>query len=376
MRRVARKLRESLAGAGPGGGQGEPSGRFIPILPLLGNNEGYPNYNLSLESFDGQLRDLYDIYREEGLDVPEEFMEAGRYSYVLEFAGSGGTESARGQPDLETPGDAPPGPKPPAMTEKTDTGSGGGPLKVRIVALNTLYYSVRYQRIEETGEDPLGQLEWLSEELGRAREEKTPVIVAAHLPPGVNGFTGAENLVDRFSRSLARVLGENTDVVAAAFYGHYHHEQMKLYDAMRWSSAPALVCPSISPNSYNNPGFLIAEFSWRPAAGGTVASQLRFEDYWHYSADLEESNMYGNVTFRLAYRFSDAYAPALRAPGGVTGLNVRSLLFRTVTDRGMMREYTNNAKSGHAADRRRNTCAIRSPNRRLYHECLEDFSWG
>jgi len=359
VREVVRKLRESII---PPPGQTGAQRRSIPILPLVGNNEGYPNYNLSLDPFDSRLQDLYDIYREEGLDVPEEFLEAGRYVYDLDVGE--GKEYAPLPENDEIPD---------SENHGTESFGQGRPPRIRIVALNTLYYSVRYSHLEEADDDPLNQLEWLSQVLDHARDERVPVLIAAHLPPGVNGFTGAENLADRFSRRLAEILGENSDVISAAFYGHYHHEQLKLYDAMRWNSVPAIVCPSISPNNYNNPGFLVAEFSWNPEASGTVASKLKLRDYYHYSADLEECNMHGNVTFVMTYKFSDAYAGALRDPSGVSGLNVRTLLFQTVTDKEVMREYTKNARSGYAADRGRNVCAIRSPNRRLYHECIEEF---
>ena len=171
--------------------------------------------------------------------------------------------------------------------------------KVRIIALNTNFFSTNYKNCGSPGPDPaVRQLKWLDAELLLARAEGKRVLLLFHIPPGIDVYDTEEYggacpslkvetfWKDEYAQKYLRIVAAHQRTIIGSFAGHTHQDEFRIAGG-RFIH----VTPSITPLFGNNPAFEIVDAGPRGDIAGYVA--------WHLP----------NVTAPWAreYSFNEAY---------------------------------------------------------------------
>jgi sphingomyelin phosphodiesterase acid-like 3 len=180
----------------------------------------------------------------------------------------------------------------------------------RLVVLNSVFFSVNYDdACGPSGATPaLDQFRWLEETIERAHAAKEVVWLLMHIPPGINSFNSAEDvlhggkastfwqpeLTGRFLQLLRRYPG----TIRAAFAGHTHMDDFRAISTGDGESLFCKIAPAISPIFGNNPGFQIFQYD---RSGGALRN---FQT--HSIADDRPAPPAGAVWSR-EYDFQEAY---------------------------------------------------------------------
>jgi sphingomyelin phosphodiesterase acid-like 3 len=155
------------------------------------------------------------------------------------------------------------------------------PIKnTRLLVLNDIFMSSNYATC--AGKPDPGaadaQLAWLRQQLVKARAGKQKIWVMSHIPPGVDLYSTASNLVDvcggkspvmfLSSEKLADLLAEYGDVVELAIFAHTHMDELRLLKPKTAATKGVAVklIPSISPIHGNHPSITLAQIDPSTAA--------------------------------------------------------------------------------------------------------------
>jgi len=171
---------------------------------------------------------------------------------------------------------------------------------VRIIALNTNFFSTKYQNPCGTpGPDPGTQeLVWFDDELRLARDLGKRVWLLFHIPPGMDVYDSvtyggscpslnAETFwKDEYLQKYLQITAAHRQIIAGSFAGHTHQDEFRIA-----TSDFIHITPSITPIFGNNPAFEIVDVR----RNGDIA------DYTAYHLP--------NVTLPWAreYSFDEAY---------------------------------------------------------------------
>jgi hypothetical protein len=208
-----------------------------------------------------------------------------------------------------------------------------GPAGAQILALDSVYWSAKYQNsCGVPGADPGAQeLAWLA-----ARTSSRPAPGACrwfltHIPPAIDQYSSlrAGRPVPFLQEGAAhRLLALTAAARPATFvFGHVHHASFEIVGPGDGSGVPGLVVPSISAVQGNDPAFVVADVS--PA--GIVS------DFTTYALPLAEPGK----AWTFEYDFDGAYgASAFTTPELV------SLQARLAGDPALWRRYASYYNSG------------------------------
>jgi sphingomyelin phosphodiesterase acid-like 3 len=229
--------------------------------------------------------------------------------------------------------------------------------RTRLIVLDDLFLSVKHSscaRQPDTAEGD-AQLEWLQEELARARSGREKVWIMAHIPPGVDAFSTLAHLTGPCGRpakmflasdKLATILADSSDVVTLAVFAHTHEDEIKLLeknpaDAVNTASAPSdpgesnhggvplKIVPSISPINGNLPSFTVAQVD------PTTATLL---DYQVIAGS-------GSVRWTQQYDYGREYGEDSFSPAAVKDLLTKFAADRDLKSRSV-RGYIRNFSPG------------------------------
>ncbi|CAJ1390800.1 unnamed protein product [Effrenium voratum] len=257
------------------------------IYPLMGNNDFFPNYNVSLEPNSAWQELVASIYEANGLlggPQLETFKRGGFYSAepvkglklialntvvwsqkVLDW------ESTQTKEVVDIP----------AVDEATWSGP-NAPIPVADISgwsWNTDVVSHKeLWPCEKRPRDPYGQLAWLEAELRAAREAKQRVVIAGHVPPG--NKVGDNNFCVQYLRDLTRLVRENADLIEVQIYGDHSNDEFR----MVWSDdkgeahavSSVLVSAGVTPRKHCNPSWRLFE----------VTEDHRVHDFTQYYLPL------------------------------------------------------------------------------------------
>ncbi len=210
--------------------------------------------------------------------------------------------------------------------------------QARLIVLQDLFQSAHYKTCSGTA-DPAPaktQIEWLAQQLSRARRAGEHVWVMAHIPPGVDAYAtfhhgnsvcaGASPALFLRSDAMAQTLEQYQDTIRLIVLAHTHNDEVRLLPASNGGAIPAKLVPSISPVHGNNPAFTVAQVDPRTAS---------MVDYSVYSA----SNQTGIATqWPLEYRYSAAYGLPDFSGASVSRL-VAGFAVNTTGDAAKVRDY-------------------------------------
>ncbi|RKR00357.1 metallophosphoesterase [Maricaulis maris] len=156
-------------------------------------------------------------------------------------------------------------------------GASAAPL--RILALNTNIYTADYSRCSDlvnaaaTGS---AQLDWLADQLDAATTANEPVLLAMHVPPGIDGHSGHSMWDDslayqgrdsaltgrRMQDVLLTYIGNHQPVITTVLAGHTHLNgirRLHTCEATPGVSELLVSVPGISTDHGNTPGMKIFE---------------------------------------------------------------------------------------------------------------------
>lgn len=232
--------------------------------------------------------------------------------------------------------------------------------RVRIVVLNSVYWSILYHRCNGAGSGVgAAQLKWLQAQI---QQRGGPAIVVMHIPPGVDGSSTL--LTHRFlvvpflqggaDAAFERIVSASRQSVPLAIAGHLHLNDFRLAGGM-----PMLIASSVSPVYHNNPSFIRA----------LVEGDGTLKDYRLYGYDIDRGAWSQILDFDRAYGTPAFDAPALSSLHGRLGddRNLREIWTTASSagssdsriDRGNWRAFwcaqtdEGSAYTGCAGDRRR-----------------------
>jgi len=153
---------------------------------------------------------------------------------------------------------------------------------LRVIALNTNMFTLKYdQNVATYQADANAQLEWLGAQLKQARSKREKVIIAMHVPPGVNGYGGGTmwnaglsytgqdpDLVPGWAQKtfLQLVAGYRAEIVGLLSSHTHVNEIRRLRDCSR--KLPRLgafteldvAIPSITTDHGNNPSIKLFSY--------------------------------------------------------------------------------------------------------------------
>jgi len=183
---------------------------------------------------------------------------------------------------------------------------------VRVIALNTNFFSTNYKNCGTPGPDPgLRQLAWLEDELRRARAERKRVWLLFHIPPGIDVYDTEEQggtcpsltpqtfWKDEYAKKYLEIAAAHRHTIIGTFAGHTHQDEFRVA-----AGNYIHVTPSLTPVFGNNPAFEIVDVGPRGNVAGYVA--------WHLP----------DVTLPWAreYSFDEAYAKSKYDTAALTAL--------------------------------------------------------
>lgn len=159
---------------------------------------------------------------------------------------------------------------------------------MRLLALNTVLFSYKVKG-DGSAQAAKQELDWLQAQLEQARENKQHVLIAMHIPEGIDIYASMRvkllrmielwqaPYTDRFEKELADFSPE----IAGVFAGHLHSNWFQVLRFNNMNEIPVLGTQSVSPVYGNQPGFKIYSYS-------NTTHQL--DDFTAYECDIPALN--------------------------------------------------------------------------------------
>lgn len=192
----------------------------------------------------------------------------------------------------------------------------------RLIMLNTVLFSAKAKPGEAAGLAQ-SELTWLHEQLLSAKEKNQHVMIAMHIPTGVDVYATLKYRMfrliqfwnDEYTDRFEAELKEFSPQLIAIFAGHLHSDWFQMLKIDNRNTIPVTGTPSISPIFGNNPGFKIYQYS--PADG-----KLRNFQTYYYPLNTKAG-------WGVEYSFDKIYQPNCRdcaLPDGMGHLKPANVL--------------------------------------------------
>ena len=172
----------------------------------------------------------------------------------------------------------------------------------RILVLNTVLFS-RHAVGHNVKQAANAQLIWLHTQLAQAAREHRSVILAFHIPMGIDVYATIKGMFGEivefwepeYTTAFHKELEEFPGTVKAILPGHIHMDSFQVLKLTDKSSVPVSFTPAISPIYGNNPGFKV--FSYDP-----VTLNVRNYETYYFPLDVGTPK-----TWQKEYKFSQVY---------------------------------------------------------------------
>ncbi|OGT44668.1 MAG: hypothetical protein A3F42_01645 [Gammaproteobacteria bacterium RIFCSPHIGHO2_12_FULL_37_34] len=139
---------------------------------------------------------------------------------------------------------------------------------LRLIVLNTVLFSDKAVG-RRTNQAAWKELDWFHDQLALAQAKQQKVMIAMHIPPGIDIYASLEfrlfrlldlwklNYTKRFEAELRQFAPE----ILGVFAGHLHTDWFQILTLSHVHRIPITGTPSISPIYGNNPGFKLYTYS-------------------------------------------------------------------------------------------------------------------
>jgi sphingomyelin phosphodiesterase acid-like 3 len=135
----------------------------------------------------------------------------------------------------------------------------------RFIGLNTIAWS---RHLNTTCSDPkkdpgAAELDWLRAHLAADAQAGAKVVLAMHIPPGLNAFKSQCGLPQEAffkpedQAPFLDLLAQYSASIRMLYAGHTHFDDLKVFSRQGRALAAVHLTPSIGPNHGNNPSFQI-----------------------------------------------------------------------------------------------------------------------
>lgn len=174
---------------------------------------------------------------------------------------------------------------------------------LRLVMLNTVLFSTK-ARGKATEAAAEQELNWLHQELQKAKEQNQRVIIAMHIPVGIDVYASLRihlfRLIElwktKYSDRYQAELKQFAPQIAGIFAGHLHSDWFQILTFKdSKDEIPVTGTPSISPIFGNNPGFKIYSYS---------SDTFELDDFVTYYYPINE-----HKPWRVEYDFNRIFQP-------------------------------------------------------------------
>ena len=132
----------------------------------------------------------------------------------------------------------------------------------KVLVLNSVLFSSRAQS-PAVARAARVQLAWLQTELQTAKVQHQKVLIAFHIPIGIDVYKTITSFFTRvqefwmpaYTQAFKKILGDNTNVVTGILAGHLHMDSFEILTTNSVDKIPVSIVPAVSPIFGNNPGF-------------------------------------------------------------------------------------------------------------------------
>jgi len=228
------------------------SGSKVPIYPVLGNHDAYPQHQLPGSEY--WVYDTAESLWKEWL--PEHSLNTlKKHGYYFVNVNS----------------------------------------KLRLIVLNTVLYYVNNQKCSKE-KDPGGQFEWLREKLKDAKAAGQVVYIAGHIPLRGSGGCFQKHFESKF---LDAMKGYH-HIIMGSFWGHCHIDAFQLYgNTTSGDFHVAHLASTMGSDGHRNPSFRWYMFD--------SDKNYAIHDWKTFAMDLNGSNTAGKPLWKTVYNARDKY---------------------------------------------------------------------
>lgn len=169
----------------------------------------------------------------------------------------------------------------------------------RIISLNMNYCNNHNFWLLLNLTDPLGQLEWLVDELFKAEAAEEKVHILGHIPPGI------PDCLKSWSHNYYRIIDRFESTVTGQFFGHTHYDEIEMFYSLPDLKRPtnvAYVAPSVTTFENLNPGFRVYMVD-----GDRHGSTRYVIDSFTYFLNITKANLENKPVWELEYSARGAY---------------------------------------------------------------------
>lgn len=194
----------------------------------------------------------------------------------------------------------------------------GKQVRMKIIVLNTVIFHVGYGAKQNYGccqqQDALDELNWFFNQLQAAKQDSDQVLIATHIPPGIDGYYG-NNL---WSESLAKTdsapsiqnifldsLFAYRDNIIGLLSGHSHMDGIRLLfdntkaDTLKMAGLLISV-PGVAPGYGNNPSFKLIYYD--------PSKKFRFQNFTTYYMDYwKDANAPKLTSWKNKFNFRNEF---------------------------------------------------------------------
>lgn len=307
------------------------------LYPVLGNNDSYSgNYKITPQDF--FLKDTASVFsaliknKSAQQNFNDEFPNAGYYAVTL------------------------------AKNNQ------------RLIILNSILFSTHYPMSDKKNKAAEEQLTWLQEQLSIAKEKQQHVLIALHIPLGIDTYlsiTMRYNFIryffhplflkEPYNEKLLSLLQHYSTTIVGILPAHIHDDSFQLISNHTHEYfIPNSFTPSISPIYGNNPGLKIFNYN------DQTFQLINFDTYFY---PLNEKS----AMWKKEYNFNAVYQPDCKQCSLVVGM------LRLKKDNVLMdayRQYYAVDRDAQPISKKRWTqdyfCGIYAMNWNAYKTCASD----
>jgi sphingomyelin phosphodiesterase acid-like 3 len=288
----------------------------VPIIPSIGNNDIYPDYNLTCN--DAKLPILHNAW--------QSWIPSSQSSTFLQM----GAFAVSPQPSL------------------------------LVISLNTILYSMRNQN-GITGSDPCGQFAWVTNQLENARSNGMTVYITGHILPGMDPDYYIPLWQPVYTSTFIDLVLSYSDVIGGMFFGHVHRDEFRVFNPPTNSQgqptkyATSLVTgSSFSPIYDNNPSFRLYSYD----------KTYTLLDYNEIYIDLYVANIYGVANWTVEYSYSDY------GEGPIGTASLSALFSRLQTEPALFAEWYDRRVAQYQASKQAALCIVSNPDTQDFNSCM------
>ena len=181
--------------------------------------------------------------------------------------------------------------------------------KLRLIVLNTmLWLQERYVSDDGVPQNKAGfwEVQWFKDQLNEAKEAGEQVIVAMHIPSGLDSYKTSAYWKGMFQKSWEALISKYESTIALVVNGHTHMNALRQLQSVGKATLYALTVPGVTPLHGNNPG--MDDLIWSTNEKGV--SVWSDANVYAYSPDSQEWSVFQNL--RSTYTPDCSYSSMMR----------------------------------------------------------------